>query len=300
QHRPGLARAAAGLRVGRRCPRTSAPGVSEQSLRREPWRPAGRPTGAGPPRPGRHPPAVSTCGPKPSPRPLGAASEASFSSNFQGRVMKRRTPLLAWAVLLGTAGAVPARQEPAYTAELQFVRELRARHYDDLALQYLERLRKGATPALARELPLEMAKTRLEAAADEPDSGKRLALYEEAGKEFERFLADPANAAHPRRGEAQFEAARVKYLRGRTLLGRAVVQDTPEAQEAESAKARAALADAGKEIRKAAAALDAQLAALAEPKTPAERAQMKRLEADRLEAELQAGLNLFDQAQTYP
>jgi hypothetical protein len=214
--------------------------------------------------------------------------------------MKRRTPFFAWALLLGAAGAAPAQQEPAYTAELQFVRELRARHYNDLALQYLERLRKGASPELARELPLETAKTRLEAAADEPDSGKRLALYEEAGKEFARFLADPANAANPRRGEAQLEAARVNNLRGRTLLSRALVQDTPEGQEAESARARAALAEAGQEVRKAAAALDAQLAARAEPRTPAERVQKKKLEADRLEAELQVGLNLFDQAQTYP
>jgi hypothetical protein len=214
--------------------------------------------------------------------------------------MNRRPFALAWAVLLCTAAFAPAQPEPAYQAELRFVRELRARHYNDLALQYLERLARDAPPELARELPLEAAKTRLEAASDEPDTGKRVALYEEAGREFERFLADPANAGHPRRSEAALEVARAKNLRARALLGRALVQDTPEAQEAESLKARAALAEAGQEVRKAAASVDAQLAALAEPKTPAERAQKRRLEADRLEAELQVGLNHFDQAQTYP
>src|SRR5262245_25200657 len=110
--------------------------------------------------------------------------------------MNRSSLPLAWAALLAAAGTGPAQPEPAYQAELRFVRELRARHDNDLALQYLERLGKNAPPELARELPLEVAKTRLEAASDEPDTGRRVALYEAAGKEFERFLADPANARH--------------------------------------------------------------------------------------------------------
>src|SRR3954471_13385627 len=98
--------------------------------------------------------------------------------------MNRRFALLAWAVLAaGTEFA--AAQEPAYREQMRFVNELRARHYNDLALEYLQMLSKGPSPELARELPLEMAKTRLEGAADEPDSAKRLALYGQARTDLE-------------------------------------------------------------------------------------------------------------------
>src|SRR5947209_18359151 len=126
--------------------------------------------------------------------------------------MKRRIVILISAFLLaaGSAGA----QDPSVQEDLRFVRELRARHYNELALEFLERLRKTVPEELAQELPIEIAKTQLEAAADEPDSGKRLGLYAEAQAEFEKFLA--ARKGHPRSGEVQLDLAQVAVMRGRT------------------------------------------------------------------------------------
>ncbi len=210
--------------------------------------------------------------------------------------MNRRIALLAWAAL--AAGTeLAAAQEPAYREQMRFVNELRARHYNDLALEYLQMLGKSPSPELARELPLELALTRLEGAADEPDSGKRLALYSQARADLEKFIAGAPN--HPRAAEAKLEVAHVMVLQGKTQLSRALLQGASQAQDAEALKARAYFVDANAELKKAAAALDAQLAQLPEPKTPAEKAVRKRLEDRRLRAELDLALNLFDQAMTY-
>jgi hypothetical protein len=210
--------------------------------------------------------------------------------------MNRRFALLAWAAL-AAGSEFAAAQEPAYREQMRFVNELRARHYNDLALEYLQMLSKNPSPELARELPLEMAKTRLEGAADEPDSGKRLALYGQARAELEKFIAGAGD--HPRAAEAKLEVAHVMVMQGKTQFSRALLQGAAQAQDAEALKARTYFVDANAELKKAAAALDAQLAKAPEPKTPAEKAEKKRLEDQRLRAELDLALNLFDQAMTY-
>jgi tetratricopeptide (TPR) repeat protein len=88
-------------------------------------------------------------------------------------------------------------------------------------------------------------------------------------------------------------------LQGKTQLSRALSQGSAREQDAEALKARAYFVEANAELKKAAAALDAQLAQLPEPTTPAEKAERKRLQDQRLRAELDLGLNLFDQALTY-
>jgi hypothetical protein len=208
--------------------------------------------------------------------------------------MNRRLAIAAWAFLLG-AGGVPAQEAP-YQEDLRFVRELRARRYNDLALEYLQKLARNAPPELARELPLELAKTRLESAADEPDTTKRLALYAQAQAEFEKFLAE--NKGSPRAGEITLDLAQVAVMRGRTQLSRALLQETPDARDAEGARARELLVKAGIQLQQAAAELDRQVAAASDT-TPEEKAARKRLEDERLRAELAIGLNLFDQGQTY-
>ena len=209
--------------------------------------------------------------------------------------MNRRFALLALAAL-AAGPELASAQEPAYREQMRFVSELRARHYNDLALEYLQMLSKGPSPELARELPLEMAKTRLEGAADEPDSAKRLALYGQARADLEKFIAGAPG--HPRAAEAKLDVAHVMVMQGKTQLSRALLQGSAQAQDAEALKARAYFVDANAELKKAAAALDAQLAKMPD-KTPAEKKEKKRLEDERLRAELDLALNLFDQALTY-
>jgi hypothetical protein len=207
--------------------------------------------------------------------------------------MSRRVHLALWLVV-ASGGAFA--QEAPYQEDLRFVRELRARRYNDLALEYLQQLAKNAPPELARELPLEVAKTRLEAAADEPDSARRLSLFGQAQEAFEKFLKD--NPSHPRRGEVTLDLAQVAVMRGRTQLSRALLQDTPEGRDAEGAKAREILVKAAGQLKAAAAELDRQIAA-APDKTPEEIAAKKKLQEERLRAELSLALNLFDQGQTF-
>ncbi len=97
--------------------------------------------------------------------------------------MKRGFLLLS--ALLALAAVAPAAEDASIQDDMRFVQELRSQGRSDLALEYLQRLAKNPSPELAKELPLEMAMTRLEAANDEPDSGKRLNLYNESREELQ-------------------------------------------------------------------------------------------------------------------
>jgi len=195
--------------------------------------------------------------------------------------MKRFVVLVLGSVLLG---GVAHAQEASDREDMRFVTELRNQGYKDLALEYLQKLSKNPSPELAKELPLEMAKTRLDTASDEPDSRKRLTMYEQARAEFDKFLKDNPN--HPRASEARLDMAQVTVLQGRTQLSRALLQDTTEARVAEGLRARALFEEAGKQLQASLSELEGQLAKAPEPKTPAETAARKKLETDKQRAEL--------------
>jgi hypothetical protein len=161
-------------------------------------------------------------------------------------------------------------QDSPYAEDLQFVRELRSRGYNDLAREYLDKLTKNAPAALKKELPLERALTEMEAARDEPDSNKRIALYAQAREQFQQFLR--ANPNHPRAAETKLDIARATTLQGKTQLSRALLEDDLTVRTAEGAKARATLVAAFNQLKEL-------------PKTP--------------ETELAMALNLLDQSDTY-
>ena len=189
---------------------------------------------------------------------------------------------LLFAVLVLAASA-PAAEEASIQDDMRFVHELRNQGRSDLALEYLQRLAKNPSPELAKELPLELAMTRLEAANDEPDSGKRLNLYNLAREELQKWLT--ANPNHPRTSEVKLNMAQVAVLQGRTQLSRALMNpDFSEVMTPDATKARALLEDAGAQIKAAAKDLDAQIAKLGEAKTPAEKTLKKNLENEALQA----------------
>jgi hypothetical protein len=215
--------------------------------------------------------------------------------------MSRRSFLVGVVLLVG---APASAQEPEYREDLRFAEALRARGDHGLALEWLKRLEKGAPPQLARELPLEYAKVRRDLARDEPDSGKRLALYRQARQDFEQFIR--TNPGHERVPEANLEIARVLNLQGKTELSRATLQEDPKAKRAGGAQARATLEEAGKRLEAAASGLEAQRGKLPDPdalKDPAakKRAQAarRRLDAEVARTRLDRALNWFDQAETY-
>ena len=182
---------------------------------------------------------------------------------------------------------------------MRFVQELRNQGRSDLALEYLQRLAKHPSPELAKQLPLEMAMMRAGAANDEPDSGKRLNLYNQAREELQKWLA--ANPKSSRVNEVKLDIAQVAVMQGRTQLSRALMNpDFSEIMTPDAVKARALLEDAGAQTQAAAKNLKAEIAKFGEAKTPAEQTRKKKLQNEELQAELNIGLNLFDQAQTYP
>ena len=205
--------------------------------------------------------------------------------------MKRGLFLLFGAYLLAAGPA--AAQDASVQEDMRFIQELRSQGKSDLALEYLNRIAKTASPELLKELPLELAKAKLDAAGEEPDSGKRLNLYGDARDELQKWLT--ANPASPRIGEVKLDIAQVAVMQGRTQLSRSMLNpDSYVVATPESLKARAMLEDAGAQIQGAAKEIDAQLA------KAADKDLKKKLETARLQADLNVGLNLFDQAQTFP
>jgi hypothetical protein len=209
--------------------------------------------------------------------------------------MKRRLLVLVWAVF-----TVPtAAQEPAYQEDLRFARELRAKGYKDLAEEYLNRIAKNASPELRDELALEIAKAQLDKAHDEPDTNKRITLYQQARVELRKFV--DTHPKHARLNEAKLDVARVSVLQGKAQLSRALADPATLREETpDLVKARGLFTDAGKELEVVATDLKRQLAPLREAVTPEDKKLKFRLERDVLQAEFSIALNIYDIAQSFP
>jgi tetratricopeptide (TPR) repeat protein len=200
----------------------------------------------------------------------------------------RIAPLLVIGCLFSSAGRVPA-EEPPY---LDFVRALRARGMPDLALEYLQKLKEKPPAGLAAVLPLEVAKTRLELASLKPDPASRAAEQNQARLELERFIKD--NAQHPLAADASVEIARIAALQGLAQLSSARRQEEKSAQQAGLLRARQQFEDAGKQLEAAMKRIDVLLSGSSQ--APSEK---QALTQARLQAELEQGINLLHQAQTY-
>jgi hypothetical protein len=209
--------------------------------------------------------------------------------------MHRPLGLALVAALLLAPPAARAEEPPHF----EFVHNLRERHYTDLALEYLHKLqqRKDLPADIAARLPLEIARTQVDQAADTPDLGNRLALYEEARKQFQEFLAK--NPTSPLANQARLDLAGVAVRLGRTQLSRSVREEDPAARNAAALKARQLLSEAGKQLEAAVPLLEQQLKALPEAQTPTQKQEKKELEDAYLQARIDVALILFDQVKTY-
>jgi hypothetical protein len=193
---------------------------------------------------------------------------------------------------LATLAALP-RPLLAEEPHLEFVHTLRARGMADLALEYLQSKSQNPPAGLAIVLPLELAKTRLDLAASRPDPAGRAALQKQALTELGLFVKN--NPSHPLAAEASLDIARVAALQGRAQLSKARRSETKERQQAELIQARRQFEEAARQLSTAAAAIDGQLANAGGP----EEADKQSLAQAKLRAELEQGVNLLEQAQTY-
>jgi hypothetical protein len=196
-------------------------------------------------------------------------------------------------VLVAVLGGARGNEVP----HLDFVRELRGR-YPDLALEYLEQLRKNNPPAeLAAILPLELAKVHLDLATAEADGGRRLSLYDKARAEFREFIdKNPNNVLV---GDARVDLARVTALQAKMQLSRALLQEDPAVRQKEAVAARQTFGEASAQLKAAADQLAKDVEKYPDPKTPQETAAKRALQQAQLQAQLDLGQNLLDQADTY-
>jgi hypothetical protein len=207
--------------------------------------------------------------------------------------MKRLLAALALAAFLGAAAPLSAEEVP----HLEFVRELRAR-YPDLALEYLENLRKSnPPPQLAAAIPLELAKVHLDLATGEADPHRRLDLYNKARAEFQQFIdKNPANVLV---ADAKVDLARVTALQAKAQLSRALTEEDAAARERGALEARQTFLLANTQLQAAADQLARDVQKYPDPKTPQETAAKRALLQAHLQARLDLGVNLIDQAETY-
>jgi len=208
--------------------------------------------------------------------------------------MNRLLSLLTLAACFVAAAPVVAEEPP----HLEFVRGLREKKYADLALEYLLKQMPLAPADQAPGFQLEIAKTRLDIASGEANISKRLALYLEARKDFEAFLAQ--HKTNPLIPEAKLEIAHIAVLQGKTQLSLSKRQEGP-ARSSEAAKARLLLEDAGRQLAVSVKQLKEELDTKyrEDPKTPEETAAKKTLQQAALQAQFELALNYLDQAQTY-
>jgi hypothetical protein len=201
---------------------------------------------------------------------------------------------LVTLLVFGAAVAVVRAEEPPH---FDFVRKLRANHYPDLALEYLQRIRKTAPADLQPRIELEIARTQLELARTETDAAKKPALLAEARKAFEGFVKNHPNSAET--SEAKLELSGVAVQLGKAQLKRMQQQPPGPARLAEAARARAALEDAAKQMEAGVKELELRLVKYDDAKTDKELKEKRALEEARLRAELDRGILLLEEATTY-
>lgn len=208
--------------------------------------------------------------------------------------MKSISAFLALALVVGAAAPLPAEEMP----HLLLVQGLRDRRMPDLAIEYLQKLQANPPAELAKQIPLELARTRLELANLEPDAGRKQALMQQARGEFEAFVK--SSAGDPLAASANLEIARIIGMQGKTKLSEARRQESAGTKKAMAGEARKLFAEAGTKLEDAAKQITLQLGNLPEmPTTPQERAAKQTLEQASLQAEFEQSMNLIDQAETF-
>jgi hypothetical protein len=214
--------------------------------------------------------------------------------------------LLALVAVVATPLPHAGAQPPAGTASpLDLVKGLRENGMPDLALEYLRELESqpGLPADLKAVIPLERAKSQLEAAEDEPDEAARAALVAEATIGFNQFLRNSPN--HPRGAEAAIALARLKSIEAKAQLIRSRRIDVPredgpertaavDRKQKEAAKARPLFLEAAGLFKKGSDKLDDQL-----KRMDLDPASRKALEQEQLDAELARGINTYALGDTY-
>jgi hypothetical protein len=199
--------------------------------------------------------------------------------------MKRALVLFFLAVV--PSGQIKSQEggwvEPP-DVQVEFIRRLRAKGYNDLALQQIDKLK--SSPAVAGLLPLERARTLL-ALAREKDPEQRPALLSAAQAELEAFIQK--NPSGPQGAQGRLEIARLAAYLGQGLLTRALREE----DAAIARKAEQQFIQAGRQLE---AAIELLADVVAKEKVDQVKQQLNQ---DLLGARFDRASNYIDQALTY-
>ena len=217
--------------------------------------------------------------------------------------MSRRFVLTACTVLffVGSARPTDAADDPkAAPIELKFLRGLRERGYHDLALEYIDKLRKSAdTPAdLKERLDFEEGRGLLDEASPMTDLERKLVILDKARGKLAAFAE--AHPNHPLAPEALTSMARILVERGHTAVLQAAELKAAEAQ-AKLGEARSAFVSARKAYDQATAQLKAKVDALPKfiPEDSPKREESEQLRVAYTRCLLERALVDYEDAQTY-
>jgi hypothetical protein len=195
---------------------------------------------------------------------------------------------------LGVCLVAVRAEEPPH---VEFAQRLRASHYADLAIEYLEKVRKTAPADLLPSIDLEIARARLDLARSEQDAAKKPALFGQAREGFEAFLKN--NPKSSQASEAKLEITSIAVSQAKSQLQKALRETSRAAKQAEALKARPLLEDAVKQLDVGIKELDLRLVKYDEAKSKKELDEKKALEEAKAKAELDRGVLLLDEASTY-
>ncbi len=204
------------------------------------------------------------------------------------------------AAILAPGPAAKAVDDPRFAAE--FVQGLREKGYYDLALEYLDRLRKDPeTPADFRKgIDYEEGRTLIEAAthASDPDASKE--KLDQAKLKIEAFVR--ANPEATETTEALVDLAHLLYERGRTEVDLSGDARAPAEKDNRLASARGYYGSAREAYEKSFARLNEKLNGYPKfiPPDNPKRLEREKVRGSLMQAELQRNVVDYYEAQTYP
>lgn len=199
------------------------------------------------------------------------------------RILSLLVLLLAWDI------ANPINAQETVENELEFVRRLRAKGWNDFARTRINDLLKRNDPALNALLPYESARIDI-AEARQKDPDERVALFTSARAKLLDFIAK--NQGKPQAALARVELARVTSYQGQAILSKAMREDDRKDRHLNARPAETKFIEAGKEIEEAIKALEAAIATAGTD-------DKKALEQELTQARFDVAVNIFDQGRTY-
>ena len=202
--------------------------------------------------------------------------------------MKRILSLLV--IMLACGSAQPIAAQESVENELDLVRQLRNKGWNDLARARIDELLKRNDPALAAALPLEMARVNI-AEARQKDPEQRFALFTTARAQLQDYISK--NQGKATAALASVELARLATYHAQALLSKAMREEDSAGKHKSARPAETKFLEAGTDLEQATKLIEA---ALADPNNSMHKAALER---ELKQVRFDAAINIFDQARTY-